>query len=149
MGIEHLQNLERIRQLSHEPPSRTEFEGLVLSGQRRLLDAQNLTLSAESRFDLAYNAAHSLSLAALRWHGYRSGNRYLVFQCLAHTVELPNEKWRILDRAHKKRNLSEYEGVTDFESTLTESVIRVALEIERRVIAFGEPLGGWPDLSIA
>ena len=70
MGIEHLQNLERVKQLSHEPPSRTEFEGLVVLGQRRLLDAQNVTLSAENRFDLA-NAAQSLSLAALRWLGYR------------------------------------------------------------------------------
>ena len=78
-----------------------------------------------------------------------AGNRHLVFQRLAHTVDLPNEKWRILDRADTKRNLSEYEGVTDFESTLTESIIRVALEIERRVIDFGEPLGGSADIFIA
>jgi type I restriction enzyme M protein len=37
------------------------------------------TLALESRFDLAYDAAHALSFAALRWHGYRSGNRYIVW----------------------------------------------------------------------
>ncbi len=48
-------------------------------------DAANTSLSLEGRFDLAYNAAHSLSLAALRWHGYRASNRYIVFQVLPHT----------------------------------------------------------------
>ena len=81
MAIEHLQNLERISQLKTEIPSKEEFNGLVISGQRRLKDAENESLSLESRFDLAYNASHALSLAALRWHGYRSNNRYLVFQC--------------------------------------------------------------------
>jgi hypothetical protein len=45
-----------------------------------LKDAHHQGLSLESRFDLAYNAAHALCLAALRWHGYRSGNRFIVFQ---------------------------------------------------------------------
>jgi hypothetical protein len=86
-----LTNLAKIGQLKTEPPARTEFEGLLRSGQRRLKDAENEALHLESRFDLAYNAAHALALAALRWHGFRSENRYLVFQCLIHTVALPNE----------------------------------------------------------
>jgi hypothetical protein len=47
---------------------------------------------------------------------------------------------------HEPLSRTEFDGLA---LSLTESVIRVALEIERRVIAFGEPLGGWPDLSIA
>lgn len=83
-----LDNLMRIGQLKTEPPSQTEFDGLVRSGQVRLTDACNAALGLESRFDLAYNAAHALSLAALRWHGYRSESRYHVFQCLTHTLNL-------------------------------------------------------------
>ena len=83
---------------------------MVRSGRVRLKDAQNTALSLESRFDLAYNAAHALSLAALRWHGYRSENRYQVFQCLTHTLQLPPTQWRVLDQAHRKHNLAEYEG---------------------------------------
>lgn len=41
-----------------------------------LHDARQTMLSIESRFDLAYNAAHAGALAALRTHGYRSENRY-------------------------------------------------------------------------
>jgi len=32
----------------------------------------------------AYNAAHAAALATLRWHGYRSENRFTVFLCLTH-----------------------------------------------------------------
>jgi hypothetical protein len=48
------------------------------TGQVRLTDAANVMLSLESRFDLVYNAAYALSLAALRRHGYRSESRYHV-----------------------------------------------------------------------
>ena len=74
--------------LKAEPPDATEFAGLVRSGKARLKDAGSKAPALESRFDLAYNAAHALCLAALRWHGYRSGNRYIVFQLLPHTLGL-------------------------------------------------------------
>jgi hypothetical protein len=63
----------------------------------------------------AYNAAHAAALAALRWHGYRSENRYTVFQCLTHTLNWPAQRWRVLDAAHQKRNLAEYEGYLEVE----------------------------------
>lgn len=43
-----------------------EYAGLKHSGHVRLADAKNPSNSLEGRFDLAYNAAHSLCLAALR-----------------------------------------------------------------------------------
>jgi hypothetical protein len=55
--------------LRRQPPSAAEFEGLMRSGRARLADAENPDNSLESRFDLAYNAAHALSLAALRRQG--------------------------------------------------------------------------------
>lgn len=66
-----LENLARIGSLKAEPFSHSDFEGLLQSGMRRLLDARNTALSLDSRFDLAYNASHALGLAALRFHGYR------------------------------------------------------------------------------
>jgi len=76
MPHEHLENLVKARQLKAEPSSEKEIAGLISSGLARLRDAGNETLSIESRFDLAYNAAHALSLAALRRAGYRSESRY-------------------------------------------------------------------------
>ena len=72
------------KSLKAEPPDAQEFAGLQRSGLARLRDASNATLSLEGRFDLAYNAAHALCLAALRLKGYRPANRYIVFQVLPH-----------------------------------------------------------------
>lgn len=132
-----LDNLVKIGKLKAEPPAQAEFDGLVRSGLVRLRDAENAALSLESRFDLAYNAAHALSLAALRWHGYRSENRYLVFQCLEHTIALENAQWRVLDQAHKKRNLAEYEGDLDVDDALVQALVRVAQVVADRVKALG------------
>src|SRR4051812_28004405 len=102
MPLAQLDNLVRIRQLKPEVATQAEIDGLIRSGTARLEDAKKTDLSLDSRFDLAYNAAHAFSLAALRWHGYRSENRFTVFQCLEHTVKLPPEQWRVLDNAHRK-----------------------------------------------
>ena len=137
MGRENLESLARIGKLAGEPPSRIEFEGLLNSARNRLQDAEHEDLNLESRFDLAYNAAHALALAALRWHGYRADSRYVVSQCLKHTVDLPNEQWRVLDEAHRKRNLAEYERDVDVAPALVDAIVRVAREVEARVSALG------------
>lgn len=142
MKRSNLENLVRIGQLKVEPPSRAEVEGLLRSGRHRLQDAENASLNLESRFDLAYNAAHALALAALRSAGYRSQNRFGVFQCLVHTLELPDDQWRVLDRAHRKRNLAEYEGVVDIDVALVEAMLRVLHEIDRRTAEMDLPEGG-------
>src|SRR5271166_4384999 len=113
--------------LAAEPPDAKEFAGLQRSGLVRLKDAQNPANSLESRFDLAYNAAHSLSLAAMRWHGYRpSRQRFIVFQALQHTLSLPPEQWRILDKAHARRNQAEYEGYAEVDEQLLAEVLQIA-----------------------
>ena len=93
------------------------------------------TLSLESRFDLAYNAAHALCLAALRRHGYRARHRYIVFQVLPHTLGLGPEVWRVLAKAHDQRNLAEYEGHVDVDRRLVNDLIaaceRVSDALER------------------
>ena len=109
--------------LKKEAPDPNEFAGLLRSGLARLKDARNGQLALESRFDLAYNAAHSLSLAALRRLGYRAGNRYIVFQVLPHTLGLGAEVWRVLDKCHNTRNLGEYEGLLEVDERLVTDLV--------------------------
>ena len=137
MTLEKLDNLVKINQLKVEPPNQKEFDGMLASAKQRLQDAQVEGLSDEGRFALAYGAAHAISLAALRWHGYRSENRYLVFQCLPRTVGLENTKWRVLDVCHKQRNLAEYERHLDISSTLLKELIEVTQELIMLVNDFG------------
>ena len=125
MTLTSLDNLVKIKQLKTEPPDQAEFDGMVTSAKLRLNDAQLDGLSEDGRFSLAYGAAHALALAALRWHGYRSDSRYLVFQCLQHTVGLENAKWRVLDKCHKQRNLAEYEGRLEITPQLLQELIDI------------------------
>lgn len=121
MSLPELDNLVRIGQLKTEPPSVLELQRLISMARTRLVDAQMVNLSAEGRFISAYNAAHGAALAALRWHGYRSEHRYSVFLALTHTLNWPASQWRILEIAHRKRNLAEYEGYLEVEeSTIVE-----------------------------
>ncbi|MFZ2314798.1 MAG: hypothetical protein WAW86_03935 [Gammaproteobacteria bacterium] len=135
MSLPHLDNLAKTAQLKAEPMNQSEFSGLLLSGKTRLHDANNTSLAAESRFDLAYNAAHSLALAALRWHGYRSGNRYLVFQLLPHTLGVGPEVWRVLDKCHNCRNLAEYEGHFEIDEQLLNDLLTATHILLTRVIS--------------
>ena len=66
MGKQELDNLVKIRKLKVEPSSRKAFDGMLAAARRSLADAQNETIETDSRFDLAYGAAHRLALAALR-----------------------------------------------------------------------------------
>lgn len=126
MSLPELDNLVRIGQLKAESCNEAEVRRMLEMARTRLADAQLERVSREGRFTSAYNAAHAAALAALRWHGYRSENRYTVFQCLAHTVAWPAHRWRVLDAAHQKRNLAEYEGFLDVEeSTIRELCVLV------------------------
>lgn len=131
-----LSPLERLlgSSLAGEPPDGNEFAGLKKSGLARLKDASSAANSLESRFDLAYNAAHALCLAALRYRGFRPQNRYIVFQVLPHTLGLGPEVWRVLAKAHELRNLGEYEGDLNIDDRIVTDLISacrtVAAELE-------------------
>jgi len=113
-----LDNLTRSGGLKAEPADSRECIGLFQSAVARLMDAQNITLSFASRFDLAYNSAHALALTALRLNGYRSDRRYLVFQCLVHTLGMTKQQTRLFALCHERRNLAEYEGYMDVDEQL-------------------------------
>jgi hypothetical protein len=123
--------------LKAEPPDAKEFAGLKGSGHARLQDALNNSLALESRFDLAYNAAHALCLAALRWNGYRSTNRYIVFQLLPHTLGLGPEVWRVLSKCHDIRNLGEYEGDLNVDERILTDLVAACQAVAAKVDALG------------
>lgn len=139
MTSPELENLVRIGQLKRESCSPREFDGLLKSGAARLADAANSALALESRFDLAYNAAHALALAALRHRGYRSEKRYVVFQALPHTLGLPAATWRVLVKSHERRNLAEYEGAVEVDERLMSDLMDAAKDLLAAVRALGPP----------
>ena len=125
MSIAALDNLVKIRQLAVEPRNEIETRRLLHMAQTHLADAQQPSVSVEGRYLSAYAAGHSAGLAVLRHHGYRSENRYTVFQSLTHTLGWPAERWRLLDAAHRARNLAEYEGFMEVELSQVTALISV------------------------
>ncbi len=136
MPSPELENLVGTGQLKREAFAQDEFDGLVKSGKARLADAAKRSLALESRFDLAYNAAHALALAALRRQGYRSENRYVVFQVLPYTLGLSLTLVRILAKAHTVRNAAEYEGYLEADQQLVEELVKVAEAVRKAVEEF-------------
>lgn len=134
---ESLQNLLKIGHLKAEPADQGEFDGLLRSAKRKLPDAENASLSPDSRFILAYDAAHSFALAALRWHGLRPQSRYIVFQALAHTLSVVPARWRFLDDCHHKRNVALYDGDYVEDEQLIRELIASAKELQVAVEALG------------
>lgn len=127
MSLPALDNLLRIGQLKAEPRNDAELARMLARARGLLADAAVTRVSASTRFTCAYSAGHSAALAALRWHGYRSENRFTVFQCLTHTLGWEDVRWRVLDAAHRQRNLAEYEGFLEVEeSTIAELCALVA-----------------------
>ena len=119
--------------LAKEPPDAKEFAGLVRSGLARLKDAENSTNSLDSRFDLAYSAAHALCLAALRHRGYRSSKRYIVFQVLPDTLGFGPDVWRVLSKCHDMRNRTEYEGALEVDERLVADLIASCRKVAEKV----------------
>ncbi|MGI9249859.1 MAG: hypothetical protein ACR2PR_01505 [Pseudohongiellaceae bacterium] len=137
MTSDNLDNLVRVGRLKKESVTQSEFDSLVMSARKRLDDAKMPANSYHSRFVLAYGAAHSLSLAALHWHGYRSGNRYIVFQVLPHTLGLDASVWRVLAKAHNHRNVAEYEGHLEEDEQLLADMIASTEKVYESVVALG------------
>ena len=125
MSIAALDNLVKIRQLAVEPRNEIEIRRLLHMAQTHLADAQQPSVSVEGRYLSAYAAGHSAGLAVLRHHGYRSENRYIVFQSLTHTLGWPAKRWRLLDAAHRARNLAEYERFMEVELSQVTALIGV------------------------
>jgi len=139
MTSPQLENLAKSGSIKVEPASAREIERLLRLARVRLADAQKRQNAFESRFDLAYSASHAAALAALRWHGYRSENRYLVFQCLQHTLGVEAAFWRVLALCHERRNRAEYEGDFEVDEQLLADLIRIAKMVLDKAQGLGPP----------
>lgn len=80
-----------------------------------------------------------MCLAALRRHGYRSANRYIVFQLLPHTLGLGAEVWRVLSKCHDVRNRGEYEGALHIDERLVADLLVACQAVAQRLQALQPP----------
>lgn len=131
MSIKELENLVKVGLLKKEESAQSEIDTHVRTGRDRLSDASAVGLSLSGKFLLGYSAAYAFSLAALRKRGYRPNNRYVVFQCLPHTLAVGPDIWRVLADAHDVRNGFEYEGSEEVTEDLSGQVIYCAKALDK------------------
>ena len=137
-GTNNLANLARAGLLAAEPTSAEEVGRLLQGSDAQLRDSLTTSLSAPSRFVLAYGAAHALALAALRAEGYRpvasKGHRKVIFQVLEATAGAPRELWLALDRYHDRRNAAEYEGAPPASEAEAKDLVALTTKLHRLVL---------------
>lgn len=107
---ENLKNLVAVGQLHLEAPNADEVRHYLQRGDRYLANARTAASDGKNDdlFDYLYVAAFSYSWGALCLAGYRARDRYLAFQCLAYTTDIPREDWVFLSKLHNTRNDLEY-----------------------------------------
>lgn len=94
-----LENLLKIGQLKSHPPDAREIGQLLVAARRNIRDARVTSISAETRFDVAYKAIMQSAMAALMMHGYRPdtnrpGHHMTAVQSLPLTIGIDsNASW--------------------------------------------------------
>ena len=136
-GKNNLENLARAGQLAAEPTSADEIGRLLRGAEDQLRDSRNSSLSAPSRFILAYGVSHALALAALRAEGYRpvssKGHRKIIFQALGITAGASTELWTALDRYHDRRNAAEYEAAPPASEAEAKDLVELTVKLQNLV----------------
>ncbi|MEX2327673.1 MAG: hypothetical protein WD558_08065 [Pseudomonadales bacterium] len=134
--MERLDNLVKVNKLQEEAPNQGEFDAMFSQASEWLSDAteKNAPLS---RFLLAYEAAHGFARAALRWHGYRSNDRYIVFEVLDVTAGLETSECRVLASCHDVRNKTQYEGASAVSDQLVSELVEITAKLQGLVAAIG------------
>ena len=128
-------------------PDWNVLRGLTARAEAALADADIRTLTLTTRFSSAYGAAFWLARTALESSGYRlaggEGNRTTAFQCLAHTIEWDDNRWRRLGDLHRLRNRFDYGDIVEVSEGQVDTLIRDARDLLEAVKA------AFPELSAA
>ncbi|OHB64712.1 MAG: hypothetical protein A2Y76_06490 [Planctomycetes bacterium RBG_13_60_9] len=131
-----LEDWRRNGWLSIHEPSRQEIGDLLAIADRDLKDCQSEGLSADWKFNIAYNSVLQAATAALAAAGYRASRdspHYRALQSLGLTVGVSPETLRYLDAFRKKRNLTGYERIGAVSDKEVEEIMVTAWAVRRQV----------------
>ena len=123
MTLDNLQG----KGLLQETCNAQEIQRFLKKIATKLADAKSISVSLDSRFDLAYEALLQIGLAALRAHNLRpdsrGGHHVLALQTLNKTIAYPKEKLRLLDEYRKQRAIGLYDGSFEPSSAEVEAIV--------------------------
>lgn len=119
-------------------PSKREIAGLLALADRSLADARVPAVSAEGRFQFAYNAALATASAALHASGYRTnsnvpGHHANTVQSLEHTIGADAALLRKFDTFRRKRNQISYDAPLAVSGPEAADMLALAEQLRRDV----------------
>jgi hypothetical protein len=122
-------------------PSKKEIAGLLALADRSLADAGIGALSAEGRFQFAYNVALTLATAALHAAGYRTnsnapGHHAITVQSLEHSFGADAALVRKFDGFRRKRNRVSYDAPAAVSEPEVAEILALARQLRRDVEAW-------------
>lgn len=124
--------------VAHQP-SRQEIDDLLGLTQRDLTDARTVGLSADWRFNIAYNAVLQSATAALAATGYRAAreaHHFRILQSLEFTIGAERRTLIQLDQFRKKRNIGGYERVGSVSELEVNEILATATRVHDEVITW-------------
>jgi hypothetical protein len=113
-----------------------EIQSLLAVSDRDIVQSQTPGLGPEWRFDIAYNAAVQLAVAALAASGFRAerqNKHQRSIECLAFTVGLDRKDVDLLDRCRRKRHTAVYEQVGTVSDQEAEELLAFSRRLRRVV----------------
>lgn len=130
-----LQNLLAIQRLQEHQADAASVRKLLDSARRNLADAHVASISADSRFDMAYKCIMQCAMLGLWTNGYRTatsqpGHHQTAIQTLPLTMGYDKSTMVVLDELRKQRNISDYVG-----DPISLAVLASALEEAGKLLA--------------
>jgi hypothetical protein len=133
-----LENLLKIGQLEAHTTNAEQLGRLLSAAKRSLTDAEETTISNETRLDAAYRAITQLCMAVLWANGYRPsksrpGHHQVMIQSLVKSIGLDNDEMRLLDTFRVKRHAIDYTG-EDVDEGSVNACIKAAEQLFQQVV---------------
>ena len=127
--------------LQAHKPSTKEIAGLLALADRNLADAGVRGLSAEGRFQFAYNSALAMATAALHAAGYRTnsnvpGPHAVTVESLAHSIGVDAAMVRKLDAFRRKRNRVSYDAPVAVSGKEAAEMLALAAQLRHDIEAW-------------
>ncbi len=142
MASENLERLVARGLLARHATVRREVENHLRTARENLKTANLPAVPEGTRFQLLYEAAHSVSIAGLKLAGFRSregdGNRQLTLGLAEETLALKKGAAAAFSEANRLRALMLYQGAdvdvpASLHAALAQAVEEAILEIPMRI----------------
>jgi hypothetical protein len=143
-----LKTWEKNGWLRRHKTSPREIQDLLRLVARDLSYCEATGLSADWKFNIAYNASLQIATIALATSGYRTSrtaHHFRTLQSLAFTLKLPSAQIDQLDHFRKKRNTSDYEQADLISDQEVREMASLARELRQKLLLWLKPK--FPDQS--